>query len=103
MPGIAATSPKETRKARERIDVRLRPDQKTSIERAAGIKGLSVTDFIIQNAVENATRTIREYETWTLERADAELFFTTLLQPPAPGPRLMRSAERYKERYLHGE
>jgi len=99
----ATSSRKEARKARERIDVRLRPEQKTFIERAAGIKGLSVTDFIIQNAVENATRTIREYETWTLERADAELFFTTLIQPPAPGPHLMRSAKRYKERYLHGE
>lgn len=95
--------PKDARKARERIDVRLRPDQKTCIEKAAGIKGVSVTEFIIQNALENATQTIREHETWTLERPDTELFFETLLNPPAPGTRLMRAATQYKERYLHSE
>lgn len=95
--------PKEARKARERIDVRLRPEQKTCIEKAAGIKGVSVTEFIIQNALDNATQTIREHETWTLERPDAELFFKTLLNPPAPSTRLMRAATQYKERYLHSE
>jgi uncharacterized protein (DUF1778 family) len=102
MPTTASSS-KETRKTRDRIDVRLRPDQKTQIEKAAGIKGVSVSDFIIQNALEIATRTIREYETWTLERPDAELFFKALINPPAPGPRLTRAAKRYKERYLHNE
>lgn len=102
MPTTSA-SHKEERDRRERIDVRLRPEQKTYIEKAAGIKGVSVTDFILQNALETATRTIREYETWTLERSDAELFFTALIHPPAPGARLMRSAKRYKERYLRSE
>ncbi len=51
---------------RERNDVRLRREQKESIEKAAHIKGLTVTDFIIQNAVENAQKTIREYEVWTV-------------------------------------
>lgn len=96
---VAVALLKEARKTRERIDVRLRPEQKTYIERAAGIRGISVTDFIIQNALENATRTIRDHETWMLERPDAELFFATLIDPPAPGARLRRSAKRYKERY----
>jgi uncharacterized protein (DUF1778 family) len=48
-------------------------------------------------------RTIREYETWTLERSDAELFLATLLNPPAPGTRLLRAAAQYKERYLQSE
>lgn len=100
---ITASPTKEAPKARERIDVRLRPDQKTQIEKAAGIKGISVSDFIIQNALENASRTIREHETWILERPDAELFFKALINPPTPGPRLMRVARRYKERYLRGE
>jgi uncharacterized protein (DUF1778 family) len=92
---------KETaRKARERIDVRLRPEQKSFIEKAAHIKGLTVTDFIIQNAVENAKQAIREYETWTLERPDAELFATALANPPVLGPQLTQAARRYKERFL---
>ena len=96
-----AHMPKEAaRKTRERIDIRLRPQQKASIERAAYIKGLTVTDFIIQHALENAQRTIREYETWTLEQPDAELFAEALMNPPLLGSRLTEAAKRYKESQL---
>lgn len=87
-------------RARERIDVRLRPEQKTEIERAAQIRGLTVTDFIIQNAVANARQTIREYETWILERPDAEIFAAALTKPAKPGPRLRGAAKRYRERFV---
>jgi uncharacterized protein (DUF1778 family) len=100
MPTANAPMPKVPRKARERIDVRLRPEQKTEIERAASIKGLTVTDFIIQNAVTNAKQTIREYESWTLERPDAEIFAAALMEPAALGPKLTQAAKRYKERFL---
>jgi uncharacterized protein (DUF1778 family) len=95
--------PKAARKASQRIDVRLREEQKSRIERAAEIKGLSVTDFIIQNALEVASRTIREHETWDLKRPDAEAFFSALVNPPKPAARLIRSAKRYKEQYVQGE
>jgi uncharacterized protein (DUF1778 family) len=88
------------RRDRERIDVRLRPEQKAEIERAAHIKGLTVTDFIVQNAVANARQAIREYETWTLERPDAEIFAAALMAPATPGPQLAQAAKRYKERFL---
>jgi uncharacterized protein (DUF1778 family) len=87
-------------KASERIDVRLRPEQKTEIERAAHIKGLTVTDFIVQNAVANARQAIREYETWTLERPDAEIFAAALMEPASLGPQLAQAALRYKKRFL---
>ena len=86
-------------KSRERIDVRLRPEQKAEIERAAQIKGLTVTDFIIQNAVANARQAIREYETWTLERPDAEIFAAALMEPATLGEQLAQAARRYKERF----
>jgi uncharacterized protein (DUF1778 family) len=98
MAVVNARMPKEAaRKARERIDIRLRPQQKASIEKAAYIKGLTVTDFIVQHALENAQRTIREYETWTLELPDAELFAAALMKPPSLGARLTKAARRYKE------
>jgi len=74
--------PKAARKARERIDV------------------LTVTDFIIQNAITNARQAIREYETWTLERPDAEIFAAALMEPAAPGPELTQAVRRYKKRFL---
>jgi uncharacterized protein (DUF1778 family) len=97
---LAPLRKESARKARERIDIRLRPEQKTEIERAAHIKGLTMTDFIIQNAVTNARQAIREYETWTLERPDAELFAAALMEPVTLGPQLTKAAKRYKERFL---
>lgn len=84
----------------DRIDIRLRPDQKSEIERAARIAGLTMTDFIVQNAVTHARHTIREYETWTLERPDAEVFAAALGQPAVLGPRLKQAAKRYREQFL---
>jgi uncharacterized protein (DUF1778 family) len=97
----ATASRRKKAGSKERIDVRLRAEQKAYIEHAANIKGLTLTDFIVQNVVENAIRTIREYETWTLERPDAELFIETLMNPPAPGAQLTAAAKRYKDRVLH--
>ena len=90
----------ELEKARERIDIRLRPQQKASIEKAAYLKGLTVTDFIIQHALENAQKTIREHETWTLQVPDAELFAMALINRPSLGPRLRKAARRFKESQL---
>lgn len=98
-----APARKQPKRASQRIDVRLREEQKNRIERAALIRGVTLTDFIIQNALEVANRTIREHETWKLERPDAEAFFSALIRPSKPTPRLMRSAKRYKERYLQNE
>jgi uncharacterized protein (DUF1778 family) len=100
MATATAPMPKVARKARERIDIRLSPEQKTEIERAAHIKGLTVTNFIIQNAIANARQAIREYETWTLERPDVEIFAAALIEPAALGSQLTQAAKRYKERFL---
>lgn len=97
----SVTAPVRTqtaRKTNERIDVRLRPEQKSEIEKAAHIKGLTVTDFIVQNAVDNARQTIRDYETWTLERPDVEIFAAALAQPATIGPQLVQAAKRYRQR-----
>jgi uncharacterized protein (DUF1778 family) len=99
---VAAVRKETIRKARERIDIRLRPEQKKEIERAAQIKKLTVTDFILQNAVATAKQTIREYETWILERSDAEIFAAALMEPAALGPHLTKAAKRYKDRFLQG-
>ena len=85
------------------LAISLAGENVTFIEKAAAIKGVSITDFIIQNAVEDATRTIREHERWNLEQPDTELFFHALLRPAAPGRGLKKSARRYRERYLRSE
>ena len=82
----------------QRMEARLLPEQKTRIERAASIKGLSISDFIVQNADEAAIRTIQQHETWVLSERDREFFFNAILNPPEPGPVLKEAAEWFKER-----
>ncbi len=82
----------------ERTEARLRPDQKARIERAAHLKGLSVSDFIVQHAEEAAIRTLEQYESWTLDARERETFLNALLNPPKPGKRLREAAGRYRQR-----
>lgn len=81
----------------ERTEARLRPDQKARIERAAYLKGLSVSDFMVQHAEEAAIRTIEQYESWTLTSEDRDVFFNALLNPPEPGTQLQSAADRFKK------
>ena len=82
----------------KRTEARLLPDQKKRIERAASIKGVSLSDFIVQNADEAAIRTIQQHESWTLETKDRDAFLKALLAPAQPSARLESAARRYKER-----
>ena len=82
----------------ERTEARLLPEQKKRIERAASLKGLSVSDFIVQHADEAAIRTIQQHAAWTLESNDREVFVRALLSPSEPNARLKAAATRYKER-----
>jgi uncharacterized protein (DUF1778 family) len=82
----------------QRTEARLLPDQKKRIERAADIKGVSLSDFMVQNADEAAIRTIQQHESWTLETKDRDLFIEALLNPSEPNTRLKSAAKRYRER-----
>jgi uncharacterized protein (DUF1778 family) len=82
---------------KERLEARLTPEQKAHIERAAGIKGTSVSDFVILSADEAAIRTIREHESIQLSASASAVFAHTLLNPLAPHARLVRAAKRYRK------
>jgi uncharacterized protein (DUF1778 family) len=83
----------------ERIEVRLQPAQKERIEYAASLKGISVSDFMVQSAEAAAIVTIREHETWTLTTQDRDLFVNALLNPAEPDERIRAAARRYLAQY----
>jgi uncharacterized protein (DUF1778 family) len=83
---------------KERLEARLTPEQKKRIEHAARIKGTSVSDFVVLSADDAAVRTIREQEVLTLNEHARDVFVRALLNPTAPGRRLVAAAKRYKER-----
>jgi len=83
---------------KERLETRLTPQQKKRIERAARIKGTSLSDFVVLSADDAALRVIREQETLSLNERASEVFIDALLNPPAPGRRLAVAAKRFRAR-----
>ena len=91
-------SPVAAELKKERLEARLTPEQKSHIERAAQIRGTSISDFVVLSADEAAIRTIREQEVLRLSERDRKVFVDLLLNPPAPSARLVAAAKRYKQR-----
>jgi uncharacterized protein (DUF1778 family) len=83
---------------KERLEARLTPEQKKHIEQAARIRGTSVSDFVVLSAADAAVRTIREQNVLVLNERASRVFVDALLNPPAPGPRLVAAAKRYRQR-----
>ncbi len=81
----------------ERLEARIRPEEKRALERAAELSGRKLTDFVVSAACEAARETIQRHEGVVLTDArDREAFVTAMLAPPAPNARLRAAAARYR-------
>jgi uncharacterized protein (DUF1778 family) len=81
----------------ERLEVRTTAAQKRLIERAAELRGTSVTDFVVSNIQAAAAETIREFESLFLHDEAREVFVKALLNPPQPNEALKAAAARHKQ------
>ena len=81
----------------ERLEARVTSDQKRLIERAARLRGTSVTDFMVAELQEAAVQTIKEFETLQLLDEARDRFVQTLLNPPEPNEAARAAAARYKK------
>ena len=80
----------------ERLESRVTPAQKRLIERAAALRGTSVTEFVVVSAQEAATSVIKDFEVLSLREEAREVFINAILNPPAPNEAARIAAERYK-------
>ncbi|MBI4470897.1 MAG: DUF1778 domain-containing protein [Acidobacteria bacterium] len=85
----------------ERLEARITSEQKRLIERAARIRGTSVTEFVVMSAQQAATETIANYETLSLRDEARSVFINALLNPPVANTRARAAARRYKRRMGH--
>lgn len=72
----------------KRMNLRIRPEQKATLIRAAALKNTDLTDFVIQNALREAKTVIEEAERVSLCERDSLLVLKLLENPPAPNARL---------------
>ncbi len=82
----------------ERLEARITREQKRIIERAARLRGTSVTDFVVASAQRAARDAISDSERMTLRGEAREAFVNALLNPPAPSAAANQAARRYRQR-----
>ena len=79
-----------------RIDFRVPRGKKKLIERAANLKGLSLSSYIVSTVLEDAERLVRSENVILLSNRDRDIFLSVLDQEP--NETLKRAAKRYKSR-----
>jgi uncharacterized protein (DUF1778 family) len=82
MPGSTTRS--------EKLDLRLSPDAKQKLYRAAAAENRSVSDFVLESALSRADETLVERRYFGLDAERWEAFMTALDAPPRKHPRLER-------------
>lgn len=84
--------------ATARLELRVRPDTKSRLERAAAVAQVGVSDFVRSAAEDRAEQVLAEHETRTPVPAD---FYDELLAaldaPSQPNPALSRAAGRARD------
>jgi len=80
-----------------RLDVRVPPETKQLIERAADMEGMSITQFTETALVQQARAIIASHERTLLSRRDQERFLALLEEDQEPTEALNRAVDRYLE------
>jgi len=77
----------------QRMNLRIRPEQKAVLVRAAALKHTDLTDFVLQNALRQAEAVIEEAESVRLSARDSLRVLELLENPPSPNERLLAAAK----------
>ncbi|MGA7852513.1 MAG: DUF1778 domain-containing protein [Candidatus Acidiferrales bacterium] len=95
---MARTQQRQHRIRKEqRLEARLTPEQKCLIERAATLRGTTLTEFVVASAQDAAAETIKNFEILHLRDEAREVFVNAVLNPPAPNRSARAAAARYKK------
>lgn len=79
----------------DRIDVRITPETKALLVRAATLRGSNLTTFMLESAQERAVELIERYERLSLTNRDRDTLLSALDHPPAPAPALRKAFQKY--------
>jgi uncharacterized protein (DUF1778 family) len=76
-----------------RVELRLRPQDRATLSRAAALKRLDLTGYILGTVLPQAESDIAEAERLSLSERDSLRVLRLLENPPAPSSRLVRVAK----------
>jgi uncharacterized protein (DUF1778 family) len=91
MPKVA------TEPATARLEARIPVHVYDTMQRAAQLRGMTLTGFLLATAGEDARRVVEEADIMRMSREDQTRFAEALIDPPKPNERLARAARRHAE------
>jgi uncharacterized protein (DUF1778 family) len=80
----------------DRINLRLSAQAKRRLERAAAYSEKTLTDFVVDVALQRANTILEQQDVITLTGEEWERFQALLLHPPEPNERFRRAAAEHK-------
>lgn len=80
-----------------RLEARIPTHIYDLMQRAARLRGMTLTGYLIATAGEEARRVVDDVEVMRLAREDQIRFAEALIDPPRPNDRLARAAKRHAE------
>jgi uncharacterized protein (DUF1778 family) len=78
-----------------RLEARIPVQVYNTMQRAARLRGMTLTGYLLATAGEDARRVVEEAEIMRLAREDQIRFAEALITPPKPNARLARAAKRH--------
>ena len=75
----------------DRMNLRLRPEAKAKLVRAAALRNTDLTDFVLQPALREADAVIEAAEHIKLSERDSLLVLDLLENPPSPNAKLRKA------------
>jgi len=91
------TTIKQKPENKARLETRISSQVHSTIKRAAEIQGRTVTDFVVQAALEAATKTIEDSHIIQLSIEGQQAFAEALLNPPEPNDALKKAFTKHAE------
>ena len=87
---------KTTELKHDRVHLRMDTRTKRKLERAAAYEEMTVSRFVLANAMAAAERVIESRERVVLSEMDWAAFHNALVNPPKPNAALKKAARRYQ-------
>ncbi|MEH2199080.1 type II toxin-antitoxin system TacA family antitoxin [Nostoc sp.] len=90
----------ETSSAKDcRIDLRVTQEQKELLERAASLKGISLSAYTLFHVLPIAKQDIDANERLVLSNLDRDLFMSVMENPPELKGKLKSAIHKYRQKY----
>ena len=78
-----------------RLHIRCDQEMRRLLDKAAAYAHMSVSEFVLRNAVEQAQSVVQKHEAITLSQDDFAAFLNALDAPAHPNPALKRAFQRH--------